>query len=169
MLRRSLAVLFAIPLLTLPARGQGVATVCKDGTTSATSGRGACSGHGGVDKKAAKQSATAAKAEKKVEKAAQRTATAPATMPVAPAPAAKPAPVATRRAPTAPVTSPMPAQPAPTRAAATPRAPTPATPAAHASNTDPVGATAQCKDGTYSHATNHRGACARHQGVAKWL
>lgn len=181
MLRRSLAVLLAIPLLTLPARGQGVATVCKDGTTSATSGRGACSGHGGVDKKAAKQSATVAKAEKKAEtktekkaekkaeKAAQRAAAAPATMPVATAPAAKPAPVPTRRASTASVTPAMPAQPAPTRSAATPRAPAAATSAAHASNTDPAGATAQCKDGTYSHATNRRGACARHQGVAKWL
>jgi hypothetical protein len=136
MLSRSLAVLFAIPLLALPARGQAVATVCKDGTTSATSGRGACSGHGGVDKKAAKQSASAAKAEKKAT------------------PVVKPT---------------MPAPPAPTRAATTPRAPAAAPSAVHASNTDPTGATAQCKDGTYSHATSHRGACARHQGVAKWL
>ena len=62
MLYRSLAVLMAIPLFALPARGQGVATVCKDGTTTTTTGRGACTGHGGVDKKAAKQTASAAKA-----------------------------------------------------------------------------------------------------------
>jgi hypothetical protein len=31
------------------------------------------------------------------------------------------------------------------------------------------GATAQCKDGTYSHAAHRQGACARHGGVSKWL
>jgi hypothetical protein len=148
MLHRSLAVLIAIPLLALPARGQGVATVCKDGTTTATTGRGACTGHGGVDKKAAKQNASVAKAEK----AAASTAAAPASIPAGPAaaPVMKPATVPARRAAAAPV-----------RAAAPP--------AAHTSSADPTGATAQCKDGTYSHSTSHRGACARHQGVAKWL
>ena len=34
---------------------------------------------------------------------------------------------------------------------------------------NPQGATAQCKDGTYSHATHHQGACSNHGGVAKWL
>src|ERR1700716_3328571 len=33
-------------------RAQAAATICKDGTTSVSSGRGACSGHGGVNKKA---------------------------------------------------------------------------------------------------------------------
>jgi hypothetical protein len=33
----------------------------------------------------------------------------------------------------------------------------------------PQGATAKCKDGTYSHAATHRGACSRHGGVAEWL
>ena len=189
MLRRSLAVFFAIPLLALPARGQGVATLCKDGTTTTTTGRGACTGHGGVDKKAAKQSARVAKAETKVEtktakaetkaakaetraekkseKAAQRAAAAPASMPAAAAPVAKPTPAPVRRTTTAPAASTMPAPPAATRAAATPRAAAPS--AAHVSNTDPTGATALCKDGTYSHSASHRGACARHQGVAKWL
>ena len=36
-------------------------------------------------------------------------------------------------------------------------------------NSNPAGATAQCKDGTYSHAAHHSGACSRHGGVAKWL
>lgn len=36
-------------------------------------------------------------------------------------------------------------------------------------NNDPTGATAQCKDGSYSHAKTHQGACSRHGGVAKWL
>ena len=196
MLRRSLAVLFAVPLFALPARGQGAVLLCKDGTTTTTTGRGACTGHGGVDKKAAKQAASAAKAEKKseakAEKSAQRTVSAPAAAPVAPA--AKPATVPARRAaaaarpastlpaqsaparaaaatPAAPAptraAATMPAAPAPTRTAPAPRAAAPA--AARAGNTDPTGATALCKDGTYSRATNHRGACARHQGVAKWL
>ena len=29
-------------------------------------------------------------------------------------------------------------------------------------------ATAKCKDGTYSHAKTHQGACSRHGGVAEW-
>ena len=36
-------------------------------------------------------------------------------------------------------------------------------------NNDPNGAIAQCKDGTYSHAAHHSGACSRHGGVAKWM
>ncbi len=52
------------------AQGQGAAsTICKDGTASASSGRGACSGHGGVDKAATKK---AAKAAKKAAKAAKK-------------------------------------------------------------------------------------------------
>ncbi len=38
-----------------------------------------------------------------------------------------------------------------------------------ADNSDPTNATAQCKDGTYSHATHHQGACSNHGGVAKFL
>jgi hypothetical protein len=33
----------------------------------------------------------------------------------------------------------------------------------------PTGATAQCKDGTYSSAKNRSGACGGHGGVANWL
>ena len=32
----------------------------------------------------------------------------------------------------------------------------------------PVDATAKCKDGTYSSAAQHRGACSNHGGVAEW-
>src|SRR5438093_1453444 len=49
------------------------------------------------------------------------------------------------------------------RAARPPRA-SAATPAA-----TPAGATAQCKDGTYSSAKSRSGACASHGGVATWL
>ena len=33
----------------------------------------------------------------------------------------------------------------------------------------PAGATAQCRDGTYSFSRSRRGTCSRHGGVAKWL
>jgi len=46
-------------------QAQGAATICKDGTTSVSSGRGACSGHGGVDRKAVSRQKKAAKAEAK--------------------------------------------------------------------------------------------------------
>jgi hypothetical protein len=49
--------------------------------------------------------------------------------------------------------------------------PKPAAPAAapRGSNADATGATAKCKDGAYSHAQGHSGACAHHGGVAQWL
>jgi hypothetical protein len=33
----------------------------------------------------------------------------------------------------------------------------------------PAGATAQCRDGTYSFSENHRGTCSHHGGVQRWL
>ena len=36
-------------------------------------------------------------------------------------------------------------------------------------NQPPVGATAQCRDGTYSFSQSRRGTCSHHGGVAKWL
>lgn len=48
--------------------------------------------------------------------------------------------------------------------------PTPDTPPRGTGDkTDPANATAQCKDGTFSHAREHAGACANNGGVAKWL
>ena len=37
------------------------------------------------------------------------------------------------------------------------------------SSSVPAGATAQCRDGSYSFSQNHRGTCSHHGGVAKWL
>jgi hypothetical protein len=63
-----------------------------------------------------------------------------------------------------------PAAPAATAPATTVKTPAAATTsAATASATDPTGATAKCKDGTYSHAKTHSGACSKHGGVADWL
>ena len=33
----------------------------------------------------------------------------------------------------------------------------------------PIGATARCRDGSYSFSRNHRGTCSHHGGVAQWL
>lgn len=132
--------LLAVPLmvlaLALPARAadSGSPVSCKDGTTSTASGRGACSGHGGVQKAS------------KSKAAAETTAAAPA-----PAAATAPAPAA---AATTAAKSSVVAKSAPVEAA---------------SNTDPTGATAKCKDGTYSKSTHHAGTCSSHGGVAAWL
>lgn len=37
------------------------------------------------------------------------------------------------------------------------------------SNSVPVGATAQCRDGTYSFSQHRRGTCSHHGGVTQWL
>jgi Protein of unknown function (DUF3761) len=104
-------------------------STCKDGTTSTATGRGACSGHGGVQK-AGKSAAAAAPAA---------------------AESASPA-----------------AAPAPDAAAASKAAPA-AKSAATTGNTDPTGATAKCKDGTYSKSKHHKGSCSHHGGVAEFL
>ncbi len=36
-------------------------------------------------------------------------------------------------------------------------------------NSNAAGATAQCKDGSFSHSKTHQGSCSRHGGVAKWM
>jgi len=36
-------------------------------------------------------------------------------------------------------------------------------------NQPPAGATAQCRDGTFSFSQSRRGTCSHHGGVAKWL
>lgn len=33
----------------------------------------------------------------------------------------------------------------------------------------PLGATARCRDGSYSFSQHHRGTCSRHGGVSAWL
>jgi hypothetical protein len=128
----------AAPLLifamALPSHAD---SMCKDGTTSTATGRGACSGHGGVQK-AGKSAAAAAPAA--TESASPAAAPAPASS----AAASKAAPAASKSAPAA-------------KSAAT------------TGNTDPTGATAKCKDGTYSKSKHHKGSCSHHGGVAEFL
>jgi hypothetical protein len=63
----------AFAVSTAQGQGQAASTICKDGTPSVASGRGACSSHGGVDKAATKKALKAAKnAAKKEAKAAAK-------------------------------------------------------------------------------------------------
>ena len=187
MKRISLASVMAAPLLafalTLPthAADASAPTTCKDGTTSDATGKGACSGHGGVQK-ATKSSTTEA-------------APAPAAAPAAPAASGGPTTCkdgttssatgkgacsghggVQKAAKTAPAASPAAAAPAPAAtpapATTTPKSTPTATksaPTVTAGNTDPTGATAKCKDGTYSKSQHRSGTCSSHGGVAEWL
>jgi len=42
-------------------------------------------------------------------------------------------------------------------------------PAHTVSGAVPAGATAQCRDASYSFSQNHRGTCSHHGGVSRWL
>lgn len=42
-------------------------------------------------------------------------------------------------------------------------------PAHTVGNQVPAGASAQCRDGSYSFSQHHRGTCSHHGGVARWL
>ena len=113
------AVLVALTM-SLPSLADTTSTpatqTCSDGTTSIATGKGACSGHGGVQK--ASPGTTGAMA-----KPAADSATPPAKL----------------------------------------------TPSASTGAAPPVGASAKCKDGTYSKSKNHSGACSKHGGVSNWL
>jgi hypothetical protein len=191
----------AVALLAMSLRGSPLqaqaATICKDGTTSSATGKGACSGHGGVDAKATTASKKAEKkaeaAEKKAAKTEAKAETKTATKAAAEVMCtdgtmSKPGRGACSghggikgsAAATKPATTPSlpavvpPTAPARTRSEAKSEAPTaPKTATKTASgrgeDKDPTDAIAQCKDGLYSHAANRRGACSRHGGVAKFL
>jgi hypothetical protein len=42
-------------------------------------------------------------------------------------------------------------------------------PAHTVSGKAPDGATAQCRDGSYSFSQSHRGTCSHHGGVSRWI
>jgi hypothetical protein len=137
----ALPIAIALAFVASPAKAQAAAkttsqSVCKDGTTSATKGRGACSSHGGVDSlatAAAEKSAKAAKA-----RAAATKVSGDSTKAAAADSKAK-------------------------------RAESKATKAETKAEHDSTGATAECKDGTYSHAKTTQGACSKHGGVLKTM
>lgn len=187
------AVAGAVALLSAASlNAQATATICKDGSTSVSAGRGACSGHGGVDKKAGSRQKKIVKSETKAAKGvATRTAgaqvtticsdgttsnstgrgtcsghggargaeaTSKATGAPIPAPATAAAPRAS-----------VPAPRASTRAATRASAKTAVAGSGAAEDNNPAGAIAKCKDGLYSHAAHRRGACGHHGGVASWI
>jgi hypothetical protein len=82
---------------------------CKDGTSSPHGGRGACSGHGGIDKKATAAGGGAAAAPAPAPAAGAAMAPKPAAAPAAPAPAMAPAAggAMMRAAPSAQVAAPV--------------------------------------------------------------
>jgi hypothetical protein len=142
-MRMLLALLATSTLLfsSVPSFAQDAATVtCKDGST-AKAGRGACSHHGGVNRDATQ---------------APSTGGASTSTPATPAPSASKAPAPSQ------TPAPQPSMKSTNTSGAT-------NSSSKASNTDPTGAIAQCKDGTYSHAKKHTGACSHHGGVGKWL
>lgn len=173
---------FALALPIWAADGTADAT-CKDGTTSTATGRGACSGHGGVQK--ASKAAASAAAPAVAPASAAAAAPAAHTMSgggstckdgttsattgrgacsghggVQKAPKGSPAAAAAPAAATAPAAAPAAAKSATVSKSA---------PTTTAGNTDPTGATAKCKDGTYSKSKHHSGTCSSHGGVAEWL
>jgi len=125
---------------------------CQDGTeTTARTKRGACSAHGGLKTWYADAASTAPAAP-----AAPRSTTSstPATTTSAPR--------STTSSGSTTTTTPRSPAPTPTTAPST-RAQI-VTPPANA----PANATAQCNDGTFSFAKQHRGACSSHKGVKEW-
>ena len=175
----------AMLLAAVQLRAQAAATVCSDGSTSTAAGRGACSGHGGVDAKATKAAEKAAKAtkkaEKKVEKADAAESKAAATQVTCTDgttsaggrgacsahggiaksnPVEKKAEVVEAKANQAKAQAKVATGTASKETQAASK---------RGEDNDPTGAIAQCKDGMYSHAANRRGACSGHKGVAKWM
>jgi hypothetical protein len=178
------AVLASVSATSLQA--QAAATICKDGTTSVSSGRGACSGHGGVDKTAVSRQKKVVKSETRAAKtSAKNTAGAQVTTLCADGTTSNSTGRGTCAghggAKGAEVTSKTTGAPIPTpRTAAPPKASVRAQTRANsnsavvrgsgaAEDNNPAGAIARCKDGLYSHALHRRGACGHHGGVASWM
>lgn len=168
---RRLFVVVAVALAWAGSAKAQAATLCKDGSTSAAIGRGACSGHKGVD---AKATAAAKKAARAATKAAAQVTCTDGSIGTAGRGACSHhggimGSASARATPGLPASVPA-NSPARTRSEAKSKAPSATNLASRkGEDSDPSGAIAQCKDGLYSHAANHRGACSRHGGVATFL
>jgi len=168
--------------LVLAASSSGT-VICKDGTTS-VGGQGACSGHGGIDKKATaakakerKSKASKESKEKKTKKESNERKTEPAASTAEATVKCKDGTTSKggqgacsghggidkgggSAAPAAAPAAAKPARPAAAQTSASDQEPV---------SSDASGAIAKCNDGSYSHAKVHTGACSRHGGVAQWL
>jgi hypothetical protein len=168
-MRSSALSLFAIACLaaSTPLSAQRATTICKDGTRSEANGRGNCGGHGGVDSKATKQEAAAT---------TTRARTGRATVTCSDGSMSNAGRGACSRNGGVQVVARSIHEP--TSTSSTSRRSTSTTRPDRGSQRnvsqrggihDPTGALARCTDGTYSHATSRRGACASHKGVAQWM
>jgi len=177
----------------------GATGLCKDGTyTTSANKSGACRGHGGVSKwmGAAEEStppkASSSKSKTKASSAAPAAAAAPADATgqckdgtyttaahksgacrghggVSKWMAAEEPAAAPKAKSAAPMAAPAAATTAPAPKARTAAAPAKSSTPTAADPSSPEGATARCKDGTYSHSQQHAGACSHHGGVGQWL
>jgi hypothetical protein len=147
-------ILFTVGGLLLLSAGtlaaQEMKVTCKDGTLS-KGGQGACSSHGGIATKStvkseSKAATSAAKADEKAMKSAAKSD-------------AKAAKAETKSA----------AKETKAEAKSAAKADEKMMKDAKAEEKDAKGATAMCKDNTYSHAKNRQGMCSGHGGVAKMM
>ena len=171
---------FTLGLLLVPALGRlDAQAVCKDGTTSASTGRGACSGHGGVDKTAKKATKAATKAAVKEAKAETKVAKAEVKAAKAEEKAASTEVTCTDGTKSAGgrgacsghggIAKSNPAQERAVRAETRAQVARATAGSGAAEDNNPAGAIAKCKDGKYSHAKSRTGACGHHGGVATWM
>ena len=137
-----------------PAAAPAAIPTAPAATTTASTRHYDCSKPGNANKAACKGAAPVA----------------PATTSTATAAPAKPSIFSRMMRPKA-----QPAAPANSQPAAVPAPTTTATAAPVGSykgksiTTNAAGATGKCRDGTFTHATHHSGACSSHGGVAKWM
>jgi hypothetical protein len=145
-----IAVLSLAPLALFGQATQQAGVKCKDGTMSSAAGRGACAKHGGVAGAAMADAKKDARAATKAAAAADEKTESKATK-AAERKTAKTSAAAKKAA------------------AAEKKEDATADKVASKTAVAPTGATAKCKDGSYSTSKNRRGACSRHGGVASWM
>ena len=146
----AVALAFGVPNVAAQARPANTTAQCKDGSYStAKTKRGACSGHGGIQTWFADERGSTKAAAKSTKDAAKDTGQAAKETTKSAAKTTKSSAKATKDAASGAAASAANAvKPKPSDA--------------------PQDATAKCKDGAYSHAKQHRGACSGHAGVAEW-
>jgi hypothetical protein len=166
---KTLRSLFVITSMLVLSSGmlsaQAAKVTCKDGSKSG-GGQGACSGHGGIAVKAtAKANAKAAKADVKVDAKVAK-ANAKAAMSEAKADTKAAAAKIEQKADAKMAKADEKMAKANAKMA---KADAKMDTKMAMEDREAKGATAVCKDKTYSHAKTHQGACSSHGGVAKFL